>query len=300
MHAVSDVKNLNNKAFHAAIETLKAAGQVKHAGVSCHGPRGEGDSMEKILVAAAEDGRFDVMLLVYNFLKVEEGEKILKACAKNNVGTSLMKVKPGVIEVAPFDPDNPSEEYTKALKRLKKRGIEGKEAIARIRKWMTEDEGSIKETQPFLNKHGIKTADELDKLSVQWVLKNADAHTTCIAMPAFDDVDKYLPLSGKQLAAADQATLRDWALAYGHGYCRHGCNTCVLACPSRMPVSTIMRYASYFAKQGREKYAMEKYAHLPTSVAACLDCDAPCAVACPHGVNVPAQLLRADHLLTWA
>jgi len=300
MHSVKEVKDLDNKAFHAAIRELKTTGQVKHAGVSSHGPRGKGDSMEKVLIAAAEDGRFDVMLLVYNFMNSEEGEKILKACAKNDVGTSLMKVKPGVISIDPFDPDNPSEEHAKVLARLEKRGIEGKEANERIRKWLKEDQANIAKTKPFLDKHGVKTEDELDRLSVQWVLKNASAHTTCVAMPGFDDVDKYVPLSGTELAAADAATLGDWALAYGHGYCRHGCSTCLSACPSQMPVSTIMRYASYFAKQGREKYAMQKYADLPASVAACLGCDAPCTSACPHGVNVPAQLLEAERLLSWA
>ena len=300
MHSVTDVREIGNKHFHAAVETLKASGQVKHAGISSHGPRGEGDSMEKVLVAAAEDGRFDVMLLVYSFLNRDEGEKILAACKKNDVGTSLMKVMPGVIEVDPFDPKNPTEEYAKLLGRLKKRGIEGEKANERIRRWLAEEEANIDKTKPFVAKHGIKTEEELDKLSVQWVLRNRDAHTTCVAMPGFDDVDKFLPLSGTELAAADALLLRDWALAYGHGYCRHGCTRCLPACPSQMPVSTIMRYASYFAKQGREKYAMHKYAALPAGVASCLGCDAPCTTACPHGVNVPARLLEAERLLAWA
>jgi aryl-alcohol dehydrogenase-like predicted oxidoreductase len=300
MHSVTDVRDLNNKAFHAAIKTLKASGQVKHAGVSSHGPRGKGDSMQKVLVAAAEDGRFDVMLLVYSFLNSAEGAKILEACAKNKVGTSLMKVKPGVISVDPFDPDKPSEEYAKMLERLAKHGFERQKAIEYIRNWLKEEESKIDKTKPFVKKHGIKSDKELDRLSVKWVLKNKNVHTACIAMAGFDDVDEFLALSGAELAAADETLLRDWALAYGHGYCRHGCSTCVSACPSQMPVSTIMRYASYFAKQGREKYAMQKYADLPASVASCFGCDAPCATACPYGVSVPAQLLKADGLLSWA
>ena len=42
-------------------------------------------------------------------------------------------------------------------------------------------------------------------------------------------------------------------------YCRHGCNSCMQACPHHLPVSTIMRYAYYFEHQGREKEAIIKY-----------------------------------------
>ena len=77
----------NQMAHHLAEEMtrFKAEGKLKYAGVSSHGPRGSGDSMERVLCAAAEDGRFDLMLLVYNFMNREAGEKILKACKKNNV-----------------------------------------------------------------------------------------------------------------------------------------------------------------------------------------------------------------------
>ena len=62
MHAVSAVDTVKNEAFHAAVAKLKASERLKHGGISCHGPRGEeGDSMEKVLLAAVEDGRFDLM-----------------------------------------------------------------------------------------------------------------------------------------------------------------------------------------------------------------------------------------------
>jgi len=72
MHAIQDVNTVTNAAFHSAVERLKAEGRVRFGGISCHGPRGdEGDSLEKILVTAAEDGRFDLMLFTYNFLNKE-------------------------------------------------------------------------------------------------------------------------------------------------------------------------------------------------------------------------------------
>ena len=58
-----------------------------------------------------EDGRFDLMLMAYNFMNRDRGNRVLAACKKKNIGTTAMKTKPGTIEIDPFDPENPSEVY---------------------------------------------------------------------------------------------------------------------------------------------------------------------------------------------
>jgi len=64
---------------------------------------------------------------------------------------------------------------------------------------------------------------------------------------------------------------------------------------------TIMRYSYYFAMQRREKYAMGKYANLDGKTAEqCMNCHAPCVHACPHGVNIQANMKTAHSLLTLA
>ena len=81
--------------------------------------------------------------------------------------------------------------------------------------------------------------------------------------------------------------------------CIFGCTDCLGACPEKVPVSTILRYAYYYRKQGREKHAMRKYAKLGSSNASvCLDCHAPCVGACPHGVQAQARLFDAHGLLS--
>jgi predicted aldo/keto reductase-like oxidoreductase len=50
--------------------------------------------MEDILSNAIEDGRFDLLLLVYNFVQEEMGRRILEMCRKKNLGTTLMKTDP--------------------------------------------------------------------------------------------------------------------------------------------------------------------------------------------------------------
>ncbi len=140
---------------------LKTGGRLKYTGISCHGSMlGRKVSMEKVLLAAVDDGRFDVMLLVYNFMKDREGEKILEACKKKKIGTTIMKTVPSVDE---------------------------------------EDKKEKGRYDEFRRKYGIKNEAELEKKSIQWVLENPGAHTACISMGNLDLLDKFIPLSGTKL-----------------------------------------------------------------------------------------------------
>jgi predicted aldo/keto reductase-like oxidoreductase len=302
MHSVNDVKLIGHEGFHAVTRKLKTDGRLKHAGISCHGARDETqDSMDKVLVAAAEDGRFDLMLLSYNYLNKDEAERVLAACKKHQVGTTAMKTSPARLELEPFDPENPTGDYKEYIDGAVERGVEREVAIQRVVDWLAEQEDSLKKAGPFIEKHGVRTDEELRALAVRWVLANDDMHTVCLRMQTFEDIERLLPLSGTTLDRAELDLLRDWERAYGTEYCRHGCTACAPACPHHLPVSTIMRYAYYFRAQGREKYAMSKYASLGEPKAlACLGCDGPCREACPHRVNVPAQLMKAHALLSLA
>jgi predicted aldo/keto reductase-like oxidoreductase len=302
MHSVTDINLLSHAGFHGAVGKLKAEGRLKYAGISSHGPRGqEGDSMEKVLCAAAEDGRFDLMLLVYSFMNKEEGEKILAACKKNNVGATGMKTTPGVLKVPAFDPDNPSEEHAGYIKRMMERGSTREEADERIRQWVARQEENRVKTGPFMEKHGLKTEEQLWTTSLQWVLNNPQMHSICVSLPDFEQVDRAVSLSGTALSSEQNAFLHLFDHTFTDRYCRHGCNACVSSCPHGLPVSTIMRYAYYYECQGREKHAIEKYAALQGRDASpCGACRAPCEGACPHGVQIQANLLHAHTLLTLA
>ena len=302
MHSVTDVQLLKNAGFHAAVGRLKTDGRLKHAGVSSHGPGGsEGESMEKVLCAAAEDGRFDLMLLVYNFMNKEAGEKVLSACKENNVGTTAMKTSPGVLEVTPFDPENPAGEYADHIERMLKRGMTREQANERIKNWVEAQKESEEKTGPFMKKYGIKTEEQLRRSSIQWVLNNPDMQTITVSTPDYDRIDEAVSLSGTRFSDAQQSFLRDYQEAFNDRYCRHGCNACAATCSHRLPVSTIMRYAQYYRYQGREKYAMAKYAGLgERNALSCAACDAACKNACPHAIDVQANMLRAHSLLSMA
>ena len=265
MHHTPTVEFLDHPGYHAAIERLKAEGRVRFSGVSYHGPSRTGQgNMAEVLSAAAEDGRFDMMLFVYNFMNSEQGDQILAACKANNVGTTIMKSAPGVLHYDSFDPDNMTDEQRR-----------------------------------FADRHGLRTADQLRFGSIQWVLQNPDAHTVCVSLNDFDNIDRVVAISGTNLSQTDEEILDRLARSVNSRYCRHGCVECVGECPQEVPVSRIMRYAYYFEAQGREKHAMSRYAQLGGSNgSACVDCSAPCDKACPHGFQIRTQMSKAHQMLT--
>ncbi|MBN1906432.1 MAG: aldo/keto reductase [Deltaproteobacteria bacterium] len=300
----TSVTQVKSEPFHAAVKKLKAEGRLKHAGVACHGPRGMGDPMEKVLVRAAEDGRFDIMLLVYSFLNQKEGENILAACKRYNIGTTAMKVAPGKLKDVPdFNPENPTAEQEERISMMKGFGMDDEAAIAQVKAMVEGDKAAREQTKPFVEKYGLKTEDQLWEASIKWVRQNSDMHTVCITMTDFDKVDKSIALSGESLTSEQVSLLKDYSIKLGSTYCRHACNECAGSCKYAVPVSTIMRY-SYYYEQGYQRLAMEKYAALKTrnesNAISCAGCDAPCEGKCPHGVMVRNNLLNVHSMLTLA
>jgi len=203
-HGIADVELVENEPFLNACRQLKEEGKLKHIGISSHGPRGdEPDAMDTVLIKAAESGHYDVMLLSYGFLNAEEGERVLKVCKEKNIGTTIMKSATGLMEKPVYDPENPSEQIQEWFEYLEEQGNTREEAVERIKKHLEREnanlEDSVASSKPFIEKHGIKTQDELDLKSFQWVLGNPDAHTICPSMPNYDALDRLLPLSGTQL-----------------------------------------------------------------------------------------------------
>jgi len=300
MHGVPSIEGLKTPVFHEACDRLRADGKARFRGFSCHGPgRGSPDSFEDILLAAADDGRFDVILFSYNFMNREIGDKVLAACKAKDIGTTAMKTSPGMLRPAPFDPDNPTEQQSEYIERMVSRGRSREQAIDGLRQQIQRQEETYQNTRPFIEKYGIESAEQLKLKSIQWVAQNPDMHTTCVGMNDLDIIDKIIPLSGRPLTAADEALLSDYELVLNDKYCRHGCSMCAGACPYDLPVSDIMRFAYYFECQGREKAAMLEYAGLDGADAGnCIGCSAPCSGACPYGIDIQSAMLQAHSLLT--
>jgi aryl-alcohol dehydrogenase-like predicted oxidoreductase len=283
--------------YHELIGELKAEGKVRFSGLSNHGADLSlfgrlDDPMDQVVLAAAADGRFDIMLFVYNFLQREAGERALKACAAKDVGVTLMKSDPGLIV------EQERESLNSMEARYKKDGKEVPEAVKKL--ILTSAERTAR-TEAFLKKHGIAGPEKTRDAAIKFCLNNPGVHAVCPSINSFEALEAFVSLSGQKLELKDEAMLGDYRDVYGTSYCRHACGICEASCPRGVPVNTVMRYEYYFSAKGREKEAMGLYAAVSDrglGAAECAGCSGPCEGACPYGVPIQGKLLLAHENLT--
>jgi predicted aldo/keto reductase-like oxidoreductase len=280
---------LKNEAFHQAFKQLKDEGSVRYCGVSCHGTSmgtEPEETMEKIISCAIEDGRFDLVLFVYNYVQREMGENILKECAKHDIGALLMKTDPF------------GGTYLTILDSLKSYINENKPIPENYRKMYDTILEKQKKAESFLQKDQLLDNNARREAAISFVLDNPSVHSVLISLRTFDDVNNYVSLSGARSTTKTTSLIDALRENCNHLYCRHACGLCENKCPYKVPVNTIMRYNHYFMAQQREKYAMQKYYNLTGSRAdKCLDCEGFCEAACPYGVSIHALMVTAHNNL---
>jgi uncharacterized protein len=291
LQAADSCDVVKNKAFHDAIDQLKQEGRVRFCGISSHGsyyPGKPEDSMQNILSCAIDDGRFDLLLVVYNFLHSEEGEITLKRAKEKNIATTLMKT-------------NPVRRYFEFLDYENELTEQGKDMPELWNKTMNEFESRVAEADSLMQQNGISSEDQyLRDIAIRFVLDNQNADCALQSIQTFEDLEVYLQYSGQKLSVADHKKVNILRTAYNPVYCRHGCGICESSCPHGVPVNTIMRYNYYFKVKGEEKYAMNLYREMKsTKPEVCVDCEGFCEKACPHGVLTRPLLAMAHKNLSF-
>ena len=281
---------LRCEGYHEAIKQLKKEGKVRFSGVTHHGSQWifsePKESMEAVLSAAAEDGRFDVMLLAYNFLKEDQSERVLDLCARENIGTTLMKT-------------NPFRTYQFLRQWLERtRGSRGQELTEDEKRNMARFERKVERAQEFVKRHNLNGEKEIRDAALKFCLSNSKVNTVCLTVLNHEQALDYLRLSGSRLETREASLLAAYKADCGSLYCRHACGLCESACPEHVPVNTIMRYDHYFASQGRERFAMANYAELRSRADVCESCPGYCESACPYGLPVRALLCSAHQALS--
>jgi len=291
LHCPETVEALQHEGFHAAMKELKTNGRIHYVGVSNHGSfwfRDPEQTMDKILLAAAEDGRFDVFLFAYNFLKMDQSEKVLEVCKEKKIGTTLMKTTPVF-------------NYYKVKSSVEKTEKEGKEVHPLYKEGLIRFKRNLDKAEQFIKKHNLQNPDEIRAAAIKFALSNPNVNAVCCSIRTYDELDRILSLSGTKLDDVDKATLEAYKKGCGELYCRHACGVCEPSCPKGVPINTIMRYNHYFVAQGREKEAMEKYNKIPgTKAGVCSTCSGYCERACPHNVPIQGMLLLAHEQLSLA
>ncbi|MFB0566938.1 MAG: aldo/keto reductase [Candidatus Aminicenantaceae bacterium] len=289
MHMPEKVETLKTAGFHSAMQELKAEGRVRHVGVSNHGSfwfRDPAETMDRMLLTAAEDGRFDVFLFAYNFLKMDQAERVLKVCKEKNIGVALMKTTPIAI-------------YYSLKSRIEQLEKEGKEIHPLYASGLKRYKDKLDRAESFIKKYNLQNPKEIKEAAVRFVLENPNVSTVCFVARTYEDMEHFIRLSGTRLSDWDRAKLDVYRDRCGELYCRHACGICEPDCPHGVPINTIMRYFHYYASQGREKEALLKYARIPSVRAeACQDCHGFCESACPYNVSIQGMLLLAHNELT--
>jgi predicted aldo/keto reductase-like oxidoreductase len=290
IHMAETIDMLKTEGFHAAMEQLKKEGKIRFVGASHHGSfwfREPEETMEKVLLAGVEDGRFDVFLLAHNFLQMNQGERVLHECRRKNIGTVLMKTTPVAI-------------YYGIKANIEKMEEEGKEIHPLYADGFKSYKEKYEKAEAFIKTHDLQNPEEIKEAAVRFALDNPNVSSVCCLPKTFDDLDRFLRLSGSRFNQKDMDLLAAYKKGCGELYCRHACGICEPECPKGVPVNTIMRYNQYFV-QGREKETMGLYARIPGKKAdACQDCRGYCERACPFNVPVQGMLLAADRLLSLA
>lgn len=291
IHSAEDSKIIKDQAFHDGMKTMKRQGKVRAVGVSCHGNNWAYDpkeNLEQVLMTAVNDGRFDVILLAYNFVNAEMAGRVLQACRAADIGTVVMKSNPVYI-------------YHMIDDGIRRRKEEGSEISEYMQNFYDKYKKMHAGAAEFFKRYGAATEEELSDAALKFILGDERAHTIIWDFKNFDSVTRILGLSGQKLDPTGEKALSAYRQSFGPLTCHIGCNECEKACPHHLPVNTIMRYNYYFMAKKEEKESMKKFAGLPGKKPSevCTDCDAPCEQACPNGVQTRSLLAAAQHNLDW-
>ncbi|MDA0979591.1 MAG: aldo/keto reductase, partial [Proteobacteria bacterium] len=132
----------------------------------------------------------------------------------------------------------------------------------------------------------------------KWVMSNPAV--SCLVVSFFDTqhIDEYIYASGQPLTDSDLALLDRYDDLIAGTHCFTSCGECLNSCPSSLPINDVLRHRMYFEDYGDQKQAMELYAKLDRNADACLTCAAPCAGACPEGIDIRERMVGAHERLT--
>jgi len=101
IHAVNSIDRLMAPNLHEAFDRLKEQGKVRHLGVSSHTP-----DLETVMRHAVDNGRFDVIMVAYNFHNWPGLTEIFAEAHRKRVGVVAMKTLKGAhhTKLAGFTP----------------------------------------------------------------------------------------------------------------------------------------------------------------------------------------------------
>jgi len=132
--------------------------------------------------------------------------------------------------------------------------------------------------------------------ALRWALRHDRVQSASVRMADREQLEENIRAMERPFSEEDRKLLAAHLGRIGPLVCRM-CGACDGACPKRLPVSELVRCATYADGYGVYAMGRERFNRLPPVVrqVRCADC-AACAVRCPNGVQVQERLVRAQGL----
>jgi predicted aldo/keto reductase-like oxidoreductase len=259
VHGASRPEDLVDERVTGAFERLKKEGKCAWSGLSCH------TNHERVVRAAVDSGRYDVVQLGFNIFDIEE-------------------------------PSGEVETYDDYLGASRTRDL--------IRYAAARDVGMIamktlKVGGRRQNLESYRTGDvTLFQAMLKWVLEEKAVSSAVTEMLNRRQMEEDLGVAGAPLTVDERTTLFRHVAMNGRDYCRF-CGRCQAGCPSGIATADILRYLAYHESYGKSAAARAHYSqlHPGTAAPACRDCGR-CESRCRFGVRVRERVRLAHQILS--
>jgi len=250
-HAVNSVDVVGNPEWQTFVDRAKAQGKIRFTGISGHAGR-----LIDCIDYALDEDLIDVMLVGYNF---GQDPAFYEGITRG-------------FDMVATQPDLP-----RVISKAKSKDV----GVVAMKTLMG---GRLNDMRPYESAGAATYA----QAAFSWVLSNPDVDALIISMTNTGDIDEYLGASGARYVSAQARQLLDtYAHLNGANYCRHACNLCEGACPAGVPIADVLRTRMYATDYKDVAFARHEYALLANNASACLGCSgAPCANACPNGIEI--------------
>ncbi len=132
--------------------------------------------------------------------------------------------------------------------------------------------------------------------ALKWVVKNPAIATAVPSMTDVSQLEENFRAMSARFTDEDARVLAARLEQIGPYFCRM-CGHCEGQCPQGLPVADMVRFVMYADGYGQFPLGRERFLRMSSEHqnVRCGDC-AKCAVRCPNGVRVAAQLSRAQEL----
>lgn len=216
-------------------------------------------NMAKMLEHTVKLGVIDVALLSYNFTLPDEVGAAIKTARQTGLGIVGMKVMAGG--------------YARIRRGDRLYGQDPDELTSRLKR-------------PSAMLAALK-----------WTLRNKSVDTAIIGMTNFEELDEDMRAMSEPFGDEDAEVLARQIEQIRPLYCR-ACGACTGVCDKGVRVADTLRQLMYAEGYGQYRLARESYLGQPEEArcVSCADCR-ECTVACPNGVQVRDNLIRAQQLL---